>query len=330
MRSSLAALCRSFEENREVIRNTFRWENAYIYPVCAAVFTDKRRRADAEELRRCRDLLKGETGIFSNFRGITRAVVISLLCAGGSDEIRLQRTLEVYGLLKNHFFISQYLPLTSVILADMVSPQRYAEVTARTRKIYERMKKEHPFLTAGEDSVLAAMLALSPLTDEEIVSETERCYGILKEEFRPGNAVQSLSHVLALGEGSPDEKCEKTISLYRELKGRGIRYGTGYELATLGILALLPADRRNVIEDLTETDRFLADGKGYGLLGVGKKQRLMHAAMLVTSDYLGRDGNMVMNSAAAGSVISLVAAQQAALCAAVAASGAAVNSSASS
>ena len=81
---------------------------------------------------------------------------------------------------------------------------------------------------------------------------------------------------------------------------------------------------------MAETDQLLENIKGYGIFGVGKKQRLMHAAMLVTSDYLGKDHGMTMNSAAAGSVISLVAAQQAALCAAVAATSIAVASSASS
>ena len=330
MRSSLTALCRDFEENREVIRKVFRWESPYIYPVCAAVFTDRRRRADEEQLRRCIDLLNEEVGIFSNFRGTSRAAVISLLCAGGNEEIRLKRMLEVYDLFKNYFFTSQYLPLTSAIVADMVPQQRYAEAAARTRTIYDLMKQEHPFLTAEEDSVFAALLALSPAEDEEIISWTERCYELLQEEFRPGNAVQSLSHALALAEGSPEEKCERTISLYRELKERGLRYGTGYELATLGVLSQLPADRETVADDVAETDQLLENIKGYGIFGMGKKQRLMHAAMLVTSDYLGKDFGMTMNSAAAGSVISLVAAQQAALCAAVAATSIAVASSASS
>lgn len=54
----------------------------------------------------------------------------------------------------------------------------------------------------------------------------------------------------------------------------------------------------------------------------------MHAGMLVHSAYAGEtDGNM-MSSAAIGSSISLIAAQQAAMCAAIAASTAAANSNA--
>lgn len=130
----------------------------------------------------------------------------------------------------------------SLILSDVVEPERYGEIAGRTRHIYELMRNEHPFLTSGEDSVFAAMLALSELTDEQIVEETEQCYRLLKPEFFSGNAVQSLSHVLALREGKAEDKCKATMELFHSLKARGCKYGTDYELATLGVLAMLPAD----------------------------------------------------------------------------------------
>mgnify|MGYP000011542028 FL=1 len=327
LRSSLDALCRSFIENKETIRDTFPWDSVYLYPVCGAVFTDKRRRADGEQLKYCRDLLRDETGVFSSFRGLVRIAVISLLCAGGEIESRLKRTIQVYDALRKHFFSSQYLPVAAVMIADLVRPEKYDETAARVRHIYDLMKNEHPFLTSGEDSVFAAMLALSPMTDAEIVSETERCFELLKGEFFSSSAVQSLSHVLALGEGTPEEKCRKTMELFHGLKKKGCRYGTGYELATLGALALLPKEADSTVGELIEADHFLEKQKGYGVFGLGRKQRLMHAGMLLTSDYLGTDSSPVMNSAALSGVVSLVAAQQTAVCAAVAAAGTAAAAS---
>lgn len=80
--------------------------------------------------------------------------------------------------------------------------------------------------------------------------------------------------------------------------------------------------------DIMEADDFLAGQKGYGFFGIGKKQRLMHAGMIVTSDYLDQSG--AMQAAAIGGTISLIAAQQAAMCAAIVVSSAAAASSASS
>ena len=208
LRSSLDALCRSFIENKETIRDTFPWDSVYLYPVCGAVFTDKRRRADGEQLKYCRDLLRDETGVFSSFRGLVRIAVISLLCAGGEIESRLKRTIQVYDALRKHFFSSQYLPVAAVMIADLVRPEKYDETAARVRHIYDLMKNEHPFLTSGEDSVFAAMLALSPMTDAEIVSETERCFELLKGEFFSSKKRSAVSQP-RIGSGRGDAGKEK-------------------------------------------------------------------------------------------------------------------------
>lgn len=329
MRSSLAALCGRFIENRDRIKSGFGWEYSYIYPVCAEIFADKRQEVSVERMKECWDMLKKKTGIFSNFRGMIKLIVISMMAVDSDPERKLSNALTVYAELKERFWISPYLPVVSMIIADMVEPSGYAALADKTKHIYKLMKSEHPFLTSDEDSVFAALLALSDLTDERIVGETEACYDIMKEKFFSRNNVQSLSNVLALGERSAEEKCRKTMEIYDGLKERGRKYGTGYELATLGALALLPESAETIIEDILEVDKFLSGQKGYGILGPGKKHRLMHAGMLVGSDYIGGD-DKAMSSAAISGAISLIVAQQIATCAAVAASSAAASSASSS
>lgn len=330
MRDSLQTMCDNFIYNRDAIKSSFHWESEYIYPVCAAVFADKRRKVDVEYMKYCRDLLKANTGIFSNFRGNVKLAITAMLAVDGNPQIKMQQVLQVYGMLKGHFFGSEYLSLAAMIIVNLAEPAQYRNIVGRTRHIYDLMKSEHPFLTGGEDSVMAALLALSELSDEQAVREMNDCYRNLKGSFFSGNAVQSLSHVLALGEGSSQEKCGKTMELFEALKDRGCKYGTGYELATLGVLALLPADLEQLVEDMQEVDAFLSGQRGYGFFGVGRKQRLMHAAMLVSGDRIDREAGPVMSSAAITGTISLIAAQQAALCAAVAASSAAAASSSGS
>ena len=323
MRQSLTALCGKFIENRDVVKAVFPWDSAYMHPICAAIITDKGMRADEERLKRCRDMLKENTGVFSDFRGTAKIAVIAMMSAHHDPAGKLQLAQQAHSELKEHFWNSPYLPVAAMIISDMVEPARFAQVAQRTRRIYELMKSEHPFLTSGEDSVFAAMLALGNTTEEWIVEETERCYRMMKEKFHSGNAVQSLSHVLALCEGNTEEKCTAVASLYDELKARGWRYGTEYELPTLGVLAALPVSQEELVQDLIDTAEFLGTQKGYGVLGATKKQRLMHAGMLVTCDRisLGRD----MTAAAIQGSIALVAAQQAAMCAAIAASSAAAS-----
>lgn len=301
-----------------------------MYPVSAAIFVDKRQQPDSGHLKRCERLLKQNTGLFSNFRGTLKLPMVSMLAVSPDPEEKLHRALQVYGLLKEYFWSSSYLPVASMVIADLVSPEQFGQVAARTRHIYELMKGEHPFLTSSEDSVFAALLALSDMGDEQVVDQTENCYDFLKSEFFSGNAVQSLSHVLALEEGSPEAKCRKTLELYDSLKENGMRYGREYELATLGVLALLPVGVDALTRDMAEVDAFLSSQRGYGIFGLPKKQRLMHAGMLICSDYIDSEQNTSMNTAAISGTISLIVAQEAALCAAVAASSAAAASNSSS
>ena len=324
MRSTLSTLCNNFIENRDVIKSDYIFESSYMYPVAAAIFTGAHQRADSARLKEAEYILKDNTGIFSNFRGTLNLPMIALLAVSQNPEEKMRNAMDVYRRLKELFWTSTYLPVASMVIADLVAPQEYSAVAARTRHIYELMKGEHPFLTSAEDSVFAALLALSDLTDEQIVAETEYCYQLLNGEFWSGNSVQSLSHVLAMGQGSPEAKCRKTIELYQTLKENGMRYGRQYELATLGVLALLPVGVDGLMMDMAEVDEFLSGQRGYGFFGVGRKQRLMHAAMLVASNYTSEEPNhTIMNSAALNSTIALIIAQEMAICATIAASSAA-------
>ena len=326
MRESLETLCSMLSQNRKIIKSVFPLENSYIYPVCAEIFTEKRQKAQEEKLNDCRRILKENTGVFSNFRGITKAVMISMMAVDSNPEEKLRRSLSVYALLKEYFFTSQYLPVASMAISSMAPESRYEELSARTRKIYESIRSEHPFLTNSQDCIYAALLALSPRTDEEIIEETEKCYDILRGKFFSSNAVQSLSHILAFLDGTAEEKCSRTLELYDRLKLNGCRYGTNFELPTLGVAAMLPGEIKDIAKDIAEANEFLSHEKGFGFFSIGAKQRLMYAGMIVTSDIIEKN-NITAQSAAVGGIVALVAAQQAAICAAVAASAAAASAS---
>lgn len=326
MKESLKNLCDSLVENRQTVKSVFPLENNYIYPVCAEIFTEKQLYADVDKLENCRRILKEQTGIFSNFRGIIKAVVISMMAVDANPEEKLRRALSVYSLLKERFLTSQYLPVASMAISSLAPENKYEELSERTRKIYEAMKAEHPFLTNSQDSIYAALLALSPKTDENLIDETEKCYDFLSGEFFSSNAVQSLSHILAFLDGSSEEKCRRTLSLYRQLKENGCRYGTNFELPTLGIAAMVPMEIEEIAVDIAEANEYLSDKRGFGFFGIGGKQRLMHAAMIAATDIIGKN-DIPARSAAMGGIVALVAAQEAAICAAVAASAAAASAS---
>lgn len=320
--------CEQFIENRDIIKTVFPWNGELLNLACAGIFTMRSKNAEEPVLENCKNMLKERVSVFSNFRGTVRSPIAAMLATGVNPEQTLENGLLVYQLLKKDFWTSTYLPLAAMIIAQMAQSSQYEEIASRTRDIYDLMKKEHPFLTSSEDSAFCALMALSEKSNEMLIEDSEQCYQNLKPNFFSSNAVQSLSNVLALCDGLPDVKCGKTMELFEKLRVAGHKYGTDYELPTLGILAMSGENLDEIVKEISEIDIWLSHQKGFGFFSsVSRKQRLMYAGIVAQRDYLNEES---MQAAAVNGTISLIVAQQAAMCAAVAASSAAAASSASS
>ncbi|MBQ1230664.1 MAG: DUF4003 family protein [Clostridia bacterium] len=158
MNETLLSKCEMFIKNRDAFKEAFPWENANFYPICAAILADENRVADVEALKETRQMLKERVSVFSNFRGNCELPIVAMLDVDSDPEWRLDDAIKLYESLKDHFFSSEYLPMAAIILSGVTERAGAAE---RTRRIYDLMKKEHPFLTSSEDCVFAAMLAVS-------------------------------------------------------------------------------------------------------------------------------------------------------------------------
>ncbi len=320
--------CKLLIENRNRAKSVFRWDGGLIHLACAGICTARGLVIDETVLEASKELLREKVGVFSNFRSTARSPIATMLAVSGNPNRMLEQGLFVYQLLKQDFWTSAYLPLASMVIAQMAEPARYEAVAVRTRTIYRRMKEEHPFLTSSEDSAFCALMALSERTDDALIGDAERCYQTLKPHFFSSNAVQALSHVLALCIGAPEIKCQKTLELFEALRAAGCKYGTSYELPTLGVLAMSGGNLMEMAREIAEVDSWLSEQSGFGFFSsVSRKQRLMYAGIVTMGDYLGEE---TMQTAAINGTISLLVAQQAAMCAAVASSSAAAASASSS
>ena len=314
-------------ENKIKIKSIFPLESSVVHLACAGVYANKDAVVDEEKLLKCKVMLNSEVGFFSNFRSTARPIIISMLALNDDPEGLLSRALEVYGLLKEDFLSSIYLPLTAMVIAENAEPEQYREIARRTRGIYIQMKSEHPFLTSGEDSALCALMALMDKADSGMIQDSEECYRILRKRFRTSRSVQGLSNVLALFDTTPQEKCERTITLYEKLMAAGFRYGAGYELPTLGVLSMTGEDLDKLATDVGTVHSWLSKQKGFRMFsGIPSKQCLMYAGMIVAKDNIQ---TKLMQTAAVTGTLALMVAQQTAICAAAASSAAAAASSSS-
>lgn len=146
------------------------------------------------------------------------------------------------------------------------------------------MKESHKWLSSYEDIPFAAMLAVSDMNTDALLSDAEECFTLLKKRF-PSNASQSLSHVLSLSNLSPEIKCTKIIEIFNGLKAARHSYGSNYELAALGTLADTDVTAAQLVEDIAQVDDYLKKQKGFGSLSIGSYSRRMYAALIVMNSY---------------------------------------------
>ena len=86
----------------------------------------------------------------------------------------------------------------------------------------------------------------------------------LKDKFGSSNALQSLTHVLTLGEEAADLKCSRTKNIYEELSVKGCKLSKYKELDSLGILVLTTQDVDKITEEIREVYQVLIEKKGFG------------------------------------------------------------------
>ena len=319
MRDSLQQICDRFVENRQTVRRQFRMGNAYLTPLCAGILCAGNVAVSDDTLADRKALLRQKTGAFSYFRGSLTAPLACMLATDPDPSGRVERAVEAYACLKEHFWGSPYLALVAFLLAGMGDEAQTPQRAARGKALYRLMKREHPFLTAGEDSVFAVLLAFADQSDEDLIREMEIGYALLKQRFSASNAVQSVTHVLTLAPGQPQDKAARLIALYDALRDAGARYGRNYELSTLAAVSVLGVPIDRIVSDLLEVDGFLSVQRGYGVFGPGRRARLMHAAMLTVDDLGTRPERATAQNAALTGTLAMIAAQQAAMCTVIAA-----------
>lgn len=312
MKQELVNKCDLLSQNNKVINKLQSFGMTMMNLSGALLFTQNDIEVNKEEFKLCEKLLKDRTGIFSDFRGNVKIPVICKMVLADNSEEYLDKLERLYKLLKHiKWGGNEHKIMAAVAIADNCDEADFDKYVDRTEEIYKRMKEGHSFLTSDEDLPLAAILATSDLDVNKLINDMEDCYSILKTKFHDSNAVQSLSHVLSLGDKSPVEKCNKVFDIFDELKAEGHKFGTGYELSVLGCIAISDISVDEIVKLIGETDDYLKKQKGFGNFSLGSKERRMFAAQLVSLDYNNNYG--ALNSVVVGSALTMTIASQVAL-----------------
>lgn len=316
MNENLQILCERFIENRDALRKAAPLDSSYIYPSAANTLTAAGVIAEQDKLKAAKKVMDKTVSNFSYLRGLTELPFIVALYLSEDAEATAAKINSVYKTLKTQFGSSEYLALLAIFLYDLTDEAGAERIAARAKTIYKRMNKEHPFLTNDHDSIMAGFMALSGKSDDDLLTECEACFQLLKETFSDGQAVQTCAQILSIAEGTPEEKINRMNALLKAIEADGKKFSRHEGLPVLAALSLNKTDIATLSEAIAEIDNFLAEQKGYGLVYCDKKTRLNHAAMLTATAYGEKPsaGGPVTVSAAA---LAAAVAEEAAACAAV-------------
>ena len=320
--------CELFIKNRDAFKNGFMWEYTSIHHMAALLYTNQGKNVDIAQVKSCKKMIKEKCNAFSYFRSMSNLTLSTLLSLESAPEEMISKVLRAYDILKGQFISSEYLPFAAYNLAKLASESEFSKIASDAHEIYTRMKEKHFFLTGQEDQGITVLLALSKKDPKHIIEESERCYKILSTTFHSKNGVQGLSFVLTLSEQEAKDKCNKILSIHNVLRTQGYKYGKHHELSSLGIFALLEISVNEIVNSVIEIDNYLKTQKGFGIFGIGEKQRLMYAAMLAMDNWM-EEKNIVENIMFQ-SVTEVLIAEQIAMCACIASTSAAATAAATS
>ncbi|GFP76905.1 DUF4003 family protein [Clostridium fungisolvens] len=315
-------------DNFHKLKHGFRWEANLVKHFIAMSLAIDNRKSEMDNLLRIRDYIRSHTSWVSYFRGTNELILVNLLSGEENYPDVFNNVQAAYELMKrNGFRSSPYLPMAAYVIASTSEKAQWNKNVERMIKFYEGMKKNHFWITSPDDYVYAAILATTDFDIEETLNKIEKYYDVLnKDGFYKGNALQTLSHILALSEGNVEDNCRRTIALYKKLKGEKckLRYDA---LATLGLLALVSTDVDTLVSEIKEVYDYIHSVDGYGFWSLDTSNRTMIAASIVSSYYIDNIKNGILQISVGNSINAILIAQQqaaaAAACAAAASASAA-------
>ena len=299
MKDSTARLCSRFSAVLEVLKENFVWDDPYIRPAAAMSFVSRGVSPDPDRMRECREILRKNTGAASYFRGPAGLIMVSEMSLSDDPAACLGDTLEAYSALTKVFPGSEYLPAAAMMLSGTTDRSAYDKAAALAGDIFILINRRHRLLTSNEDVLPCLTLAVNGMDKDRAADEVEACYELLAPDFR-NNPAQALAFALAAYNDAPEKKCPRAIGLYTRLAGIDRGWSGGIGLAGLGPLAMLGENADDTAKELTEIDAYLSGLKEYGLMGIDRRTRMTHAAMLLTVAEAGRSGTIGRISAVIG------------------------------
>jgi len=311
------------------VNKDYKWKNSSnMNNLIALSHVMKEKAYSKEAIDRVNSYIKKNTGAFSCYRQKSVLFSALLVLDFADPETHFNILLNYEKRLKEYGFRSYtYRPVTAYTLLLTCEEEKIDERIGKAYEIFSKMRKNHPWLTSGDDYPLSILLAASDKSLQNIMDQIESLYDALhRVGFSRGNGLQFLSHILSLTPESDRDKALRCKELYDFYKARKLKiYSANY--GSLGLLTLLSESSREAAEEVAEASRYLRENRGMRWLG--KETVFLTAASLVSAKQIKnmKENSGILETNALITVESLIAAQTAAMLGATCAAAAAASSS---
>ncbi|MGO1368832.1 MAG: DUF4003 family protein [Senegalia sp. (in: firmicutes)] len=310
-------------ENYEELRQEFKWENDMSRHLIALSYAMKGKEINITKIKEIKEYIKNKTGMFSPLRGHMTFVLSGLLNVNvDNPKEEFDNMLSNEKILKeNGFKYSSYLPTALYSLSSVYKGDDVRDYTKKAMDIYKDMKKNHPFLTSGDDYALAILLASTDHSTDLLENYYEE---LNNRGFSKSNGLQMLSHIMAFSESSIRDTVNKCENIHNNLRSNKLKISTDYYPA-IGLISLIDGNENELMNDFVEIADYLRNQKRYKWLGKG--MNVLIASAIISSEYIKEQKeSSIVNTTLSISIETIIAAQQAAMIAAIAASTAAASS----
>lgn len=282
----LKQVCDLFVQNRKDLKTVYKYDYDQIVSTVAILLGQGQKKIDIEKVKKCDAILKSETGIFSKYRGNIKISLVGKMAMSEDPKTYFEKVKKAFDALGSFKWTnSDYKILAAITFCEHGDEAEFPALAQKTDELYKRMKKEHPYITSDDDVPFAALLATSKMDVDRLIEEMETIFKLAKPTFKDSNAVQALSHVLAMNEEPADSKCEKVIRIFDLLKEEKHKFPIGYYLATLGTIALIDMTAEEIARSIVDAEDYLKKQKGFGSLSMSSSERKLYAAQMVLSAY---------------------------------------------
>ncbi|MCX7885055.1 MAG: DUF4003 domain-containing protein [Caloramator sp.] len=315
-------------ENYQMLKDRFKWDPPLVKYFGAMVYAMKEQNIDAEKIDEIKKYIKEHTSWTSYFRTTNSFMLSCLLSFEQNYEQFFNDMMSIFEKMKEDGIKnSLYTPWAAYIIAKEVQMGDYDFKIKRMKEFYSGMKKKHFFITSSDDYVFSAILSITDLDVDAALEKIEEIYNFLnKLGFGKGNALQTLSHVLVLGEEDTNIKCERAVEIYKKLKEKKCSFKYS-DLSSLGVLTLICDDIDKIVSDVKEVYDYIYTKKGFGFWNMASSVRTILSSNIVSSYYINGAKQGILPINLANSINSIIIAQnQVAIVAACSAGAAAASS----